>query len=91
MQKPADSCVGIGTGVGIYTIMSGLVDFKAERERLERELGSIDKDVAKFEKKLSNPGFLAKAAKEIIEKDTAKLAALKEKQTKLKEQIEELS
>ncbi len=91
MQKPADSCVGIGAGIEIYTIMSGLVDFQAERERLERELGSIDKDVAKFEKKLSNPGFLAKAAKEIIEKDTAKLAALKEKQTKLKEQIEELS
>lgn len=91
MQRPADSCVGIGSGIEVYTVMSGLVDFEAERARLERELASVNKDVAKFEKKLSNPGFLAKAAQEIIQKDTDKLAGLKEKQSKLEQQIEELS
>ncbi len=90
MEKPADSCVGIADRIEVYTVLTGLVDFEAERSRLEKELASIDKDVQKFEKKLSNPGFLAKAAKEIIEKDKGKLADLKDRQAKLKVQISEL-
>ncbi len=45
----------------MYTILSGHVDL-AEKARLEKEQGKVVKDVAKLEKKLSNPGFLAKAA-----------------------------
>ena len=55
-----------------------------------RERATLQKDEAKFAKKLSNPGFLAKAAPEIVEKDTAKLAELRDKLARVEEQLAEL-
>ena len=61
-----------------------------ERARLVQEREGVAKDAAKFEKKRSNPGFLAKAAPEIVEKDRAKLADLTDKLARLDAQIAEL-
>ena len=66
------------------------IDFDAERARLTKERATLQKDEAKFAKKLSNPGFLAKAAPEIVEKDTAKLAELRDKLARVEEQLAEL-
>lgn len=71
-------------------MLAGHVDFDAERARLARERDGVAKDVAKFEKKLSNPGFLAKAAPEIVEKDKAKLADLTDKLARIEAQLAEL-
>ncbi|WP_165170995.1 valine--tRNA ligase [Adlercreutzia sp. ZJ242] len=90
VAKPAESSVALGAGLEVYTCLAGHVDFEAERARMTREQGKLSKDAAKLEKKLSNPGFLAKAAPEIIEKDRAKLAELNDKLARLAEQIAEL-
>ena len=68
-EKPAESTMRLADDVEIYVALSGLVDFAAEQARIEKELGKLEKDRVKFDKKLSNPGFLSKAAPEIIEKD----------------------
>lgn len=90
-EKPAESTVILGSGVEAYVVLSGLVDFEAERARLEKEQKSLEADVAKLEKKLSNPGFLAKAKPEIVAKDTAKRDELSEKLSRVNEQLAELS
>ncbi len=72
-------------------MLSGLVDFDAEKKRIERELAKLTADAAKLEKKLSNPGFLAKAAPEIIEKDRSKLASVNSDAARLTEQLAELA
>ena len=89
--KPAEASVSLGSGIEVYTILSGHVDFAAEKARLEKEQGKVAKDVAKLEKKLSNPGFLAKAAPEIVAKDKAKLEELSDKLARLQSQIAELA
>ncbi len=89
--KPAEASVSLGSGIEVYTILSGHVDFSAEKARLEKEQGKVAKDVAKLEKKLSNPGFLAKAAPEIVAKDKAKLEELSDKLARLQSQIAELA
>ncbi len=89
-EKPAGSCVGFGNGVEVYTILAGLVDFDAERARLSKERDKLDRDVEKLEKKLSNPGFLSKAAPEIIAKDEAKLAELTDTRNRITEQLESI-
>ena len=89
-SKPAESAVVLGSGLEVYIVLAGHVDFDAERARLVRERDGLAKDVAKFEKKLSNPGFLAKAAPEIVEKDKAKLADLADKLTRVEAQLAEL-
>ena len=90
VEKPAESSVTLASGLEIFVILTGLVDFDAERARLKKELKGLEGDVAKFSKKLSNPGFLAKAAPEIIEKDRAKLADLSDKLERVKEQMAEI-
>ena len=67
------------------------MDFKAERDRLVKEQEKLQKEIAKVEKKLSNPGYLAKAKPEIIEKDKAKHAELEAKLDLLASQIAELA
>ena len=89
-QKPAESACIVAHGCEVYCVLTGLIDFEAERARLTKERATLQKDEAKFAKKLSNPGFLAKAAPEIVEKDTAKLAELRDKLTRVEEQLAEL-
>ncbi len=88
--KPAASSVSIDAGLEVYTCLAGHVDFDAERARLGKELGKVSADEAKLEKKLANPGFLAKAAAEGGEKDKARLAELSAKRARLEEQLAEL-
>ena len=89
-SRPAESSAVVGGGCEVYCGLSGLIDFDAERARLEKDAAVCAKDVAKFEKKLSNPGFLAKAAPEIIEKDRVRLAELKAKAELIETQIADL-
>ena len=89
-HKPAESACVVAHGCEVYCVLTGLIDFEAERARLSKERATLQKDEAKFAKKLSNPGFLAKAAPEIVEKDTAKLAELRDKLARVEEQLAEL-
>ena len=89
-HKPAESACVVAHGCEVYCVLTGLIDFEAERARLTKERATLQKDGAKFAKKLSNPGFLAKAAPEIVEKDTAKLAELRDKLARVEEQLAEL-
>ena len=89
-HKPAESACVVAHGCEVYCVLTGLIDFEAERARLAKERATLQKDEAKFAKKLSNPGFLAKAAPEIVEKDTAKLAELRDKLARVEEQLAEL-
>ncbi|WP_417052841.1 valine--tRNA ligase [Ellagibacter isourolithinifaciens] len=89
-HKPAESACVVAHGCEVYCVLTGLIDFEAERARLTKERATLQKDEVKFAKKLSNPGFLAKAAPEIVEKDTAKLAELRDKLARVEEQLAEL-
>ena len=88
--KPEASTVVLGDGVEVYVVLSGLVDFEAERARRGKERDKLAADEQKLAKKLSNPGFLAKAAPEIIEKDRAKHAELAAKLELIAAQLAEL-
>lgn len=90
LEKPDESTMCLAEGIELYVILTGLVDFGAERKRLEKEIAALEKDFAKFDKKLSNPGFLSKAKPEIIEKDRAKLADISDKLIHLKTQLEDM-
>ena len=89
-EKPAESSVSLAPGLEVYIVLSGLVDFDAERDRLQKEQVKLAADAAKLDKKLSNPGFLAKAAPEIVEKDRARHAELVDKLARVEAQLAEL-
>ena len=91
VEKPASCAVVLATGFEVYIVLAGLVDFDAERARLTKEREKLAKDEQKLAKKLSNEGFLAKAAAEIIEKDKAKHAELADKISRIDDQLAALS
>ena len=64
---------------------------EAERKRLEKKIADTKKDMERLEKKLNNPGFLAKAAQEIIDKDKDHYSELKEVWEKSTAQLESLN
>lgn len=90
-QKPEASAVVLCSGFEVYVVLAGVVDIQAERERLQKEYEKVSADQQKLTKKLSNEGFLAKAAPEIIEKDRAKHAELTESLERIQAQLEELA
>ena len=58
----------------VYMPMKELVDFSAEIERLKKDLKKAEEDKVFFEKKLNNPGFMAKAPEALVEQQKAGLA-----------------
>lgn len=90
IEKPDGSVVSIAIGLDVFIPMSGLVDFEAEKKKLASQRDKLADDLKKFDKKLSNPGFLAKADPEIVEKDREKASALREQVEALEARIQEL-
>ena len=89
--RPAHAAVAVAAGSEVYVSLEGLVDFAAERKRIAGELEKAESELARVNKKLSNEGFLAKAAPEIIEKDRAKATELAATAAKLSVQLAELA
>ena len=89
-SRPAESAAVVVEGAEVYSVLTGMVDFDAERSRLAKEQKKLAGDASKFSKKLSNPGFLAKAAPEIVEKDRAKLAEIEDQLARVEAQLAEL-
>ncbi len=63
--------------------LAGVIDIAAERARLEKTLGKIQKDTNGLEKKLGNESFLAKAPEEVVEEQRERLAAARSEAARL--------
>jgi valyl-tRNA synthetase len=89
--KPAYTASDVIKGIELFVPLEGLVDIAAERERVKKELARVEADLAKAAKKLSNEGFLSKAAPEIVEKERAKQGELADAEQRLASQLAELA
>ncbi len=86
-----DGAVNIVTAdAQIYLPMNELVDLEAEKARLGKELEKAQKDLAFFEKKLNNPGFVNNAPAAVVEKDRAAAETVREKIRLLEESLANL-
>ena len=74
----------------IYIPLGELVDFEAERKRLEKELAQCQDKLDFINKKLSNPGFVNKAPEKVVEQNRADAQKLEEKIENIKNSIETL-
>jgi valyl-tRNA synthetase len=74
-----------------FIYLAGLIDVDAERDRLERSLAAVHKDLAVVEKKLSNEAFLERAPATIVDKERAKQSELQQRIERLATQLDELA
>ena len=61
------------------------MDEEKEKARIEKEIKAVQKDIDFLSGKLNNPGFLAKAPRQQIDSEKAKLEKALEKMKKLKQ------
>ncbi len=89
-QTPDKVMSAVVTGAELLLPLSGLIDIEQEIIRLEKEVQTLNSEVERVEKKLSNQGFVAKAPAKVIEEERAKQADYSAKREKVLARIAEL-
>lgn len=86
-DKPDQAAAAITRGVEIFMPLAGLIDLDKEKERLQKEIMNMEKEVSRLAGKLNNQGFLAKAPADVVAKEQAKQAEYEAKRQALVERL----
>jgi valyl-tRNA synthetase len=78
-------------GATLILSLGEVVDLARERERLQKEIGRLDAELAKIAAKLANPNFLAKAKAEVVEEQREREADATHDRDRLKAAYERLA
>jgi valyl-tRNA synthetase len=70
--------------------LKGVIDFSAERARLDKELAKAEADINRVDAKLANEKFVANAPEEIVEEEKEKREAAVARKAKILEALERL-
>jgi valyl-tRNA synthetase len=71
---PASAQLVVGEATAALPL-AGIIDFAAERARLQKELARVKGEIARIDKKLANADFVARAPEEVVEAERDKRAS----------------
>ncbi len=71
--------------------LKGVVDFAAERERLNKELDSLNKNLEGYARKLGNPSFVERAPAAVVEEEKRRQAEALESKAKIEEALKRIA
>lgn len=80
----------VSSKIEVFFVMTGLIDFDLQLNKLEKELKKAQPSSDKLKKKLENPKYLAKVPEEILKADKVKYEDSRKKIEKLCESIEQM-
>lgn len=83
-ERPQGAATAVVGATEIYLPLDDLVNLDEEKARLSKEVGKIEGELIRVEKKLANNDFLAKAKDDVIQKERDKLNDYQEKLRALK-------
>jgi len=89
-KPPAGSVQLLVRGEVAAMPLKGVVDFAAERARLDKELKKIVDDIDRIDKKLGNDDFMARAPEEVVDEQRERREEAEERRGKIKEALERL-
>ena len=67
--------------------LKGVVDFSAERERLNKELDNLNKNIEGYNRKLSNASFVERAPAQVVEEEKRRQAEALANKAKVEEAL----
>lgn len=70
--------------------LAGVIDFAAEKARLEKEMARVKSDIARVDAKLANADFVARAPEEVVEGEREKRAEAETHRRKIDEALKRL-
>jgi valyl-tRNA synthetase len=90
VEPAADSITIVTDGARIFIPMGELVDYAAERARLENEKKKLLAELDRVKSKLANEGFMAKAPASLVEEERGKLSKFEEMLARVDESLAKL-
>ncbi len=91
LSRPKESAVASIGRVETYVVLTGLVDVKIERQRIEIALTDVDKMIKSLQGRLENKEFLNKAPKDIVDKERQKAEELANRRQRLEDNLKALA
>ena len=90
MRKPRQAASFVHAEFEAYVSLEGLIDLGAEIKRLEKQLAEKRKHLEGTKAKLSNTGFVAKAAPEVVQQQRDLVMDLEKQIQTMEENLREL-
>lgn len=84
-EKPKAAIAAVVRNIEIFLPLSGLIDLAAERERLNKQIEKLAKELGSINNKLNNTNFMANAKEEVIAKEREKFTEVNTKVELLKQ------
>ena len=89
-DPPKGAATAVVGTTEIYLPLDDLINLDEERARLSKEVGKMEDELARVQKKLDNADFLAKAKSEVIHKEREKASQFEDKLRALRSSLEKL-
>ena len=91
VEVPDLAATVVEGGITVHLPLAGMIDLEAERQRLQKELENIRKQIARSEGLLANANFVEKAPEHVVNREREKLAKLREDEAKIAARLQALS
>ncbi|MEP6356930.1 MAG: valine--tRNA ligase [Hyphomicrobiales bacterium] len=89
-QAPKSSAQIVVGKITACLPLEGVIDFDAERARLQKDADKCSDEIGKIEKKLANEAFVSKAPEAVVAEQRQRLIDLREKLVKIDEGMKRL-
>jgi len=90
LSKPKHSASSVVADVEIFVPLEGLIDIEVERKRLTKEISRLEKQVETIKAKLMNVDFIAKAPRQVVDREKQKSMDFQENLNKLQSNLQSL-
>jgi valyl-tRNA synthetase len=90
-DKPPPASAQIITADALACLpLQGIIDFAAEKARLEKEMARVKSDIARIDAKLGNADFVGRAPEEVVEGEREKREEAETRRRRIGEALERL-
>ena len=92
LDKPASGSVQLLVRGEVAALpLKGVIDFAAEKARLEKEMARVTSDIARIDAKLGNADFVARAPEDVVEGEREKREEAETRRLKIDEALARLN
>ena len=90
-ESPPQAATALLGRMKILVPMAGLIDTRAELQRLDRQMTKLRQDLERTQRKLANESFVQKAPAQVVDKERGKLDSLRQSLDELQAQRERIA